>query len=452
MTEALILGGGVAGLTAAIHVLERGYRPLVLEAAPTPGGRVRSFVDPHTGEELDNGPHLLLGACQESLALLERLGSRSQLWQSDRMRIPFWTPAAGWYALDCPDWPTPWHLLAGLHRMPELTLGEKGLVLALGWHLARGIPPRPGQTVMHWLQERRQTTRLLHSLWEPLCLAIMNEPPASADAGLFMTVLRQVMAGKRGAGQLFISKVPLSRLLAEPACDFIQRQGGEVRCRSAVRQLIRQGDRVTAVVTAAGVLPVQGPVIAALPHHVLMRLIPDWDPGWRVTPAYAPIVSVHLRWPLPGRLPEPLVGLPAGVCHWLFDRALLAGDAELAPARISAVISGAYREVHWSTLRLLDMAYQATVALVPALGGLRVVATRDAKKGNQGLVLGRVVREWRATLAPWPDLVASRPGPKTPWRNLFLAGDWTQTGLPATIESAVCSGKTAATFPEQIPF
>ncbi|MBF0154244.1 MAG: FAD-dependent oxidoreductase [Magnetococcales bacterium] len=431
MADVVILGGGAAGLAAALFLLKQGCRPLILEAARMPGGRVRSFFDRRTGEELDNGPHLLLGACQESLALLEQLGTHTHLWQSERMIVPFWTERTGWYRLDCPDWPVPWHLLAGLLRMPGMTFGERWKLLTLGKSLAEGPLPPPGQTVTHWLQEHRQTAHLLHCLWGPLCLAIMNEPPASADAGLLVSTLRRILFGGRGAGRLYIPRVPLSRLLAEPARESIVRQGGEVRCQTPVRGLEMQGDRLAAIVTHAGRLHVQGPVISALPHHVLTRLLPTWNPGWRVSPAYAPIVSIHMRWTIPGGLPVPWVGLPEGVCHWLFDHNLLAGTAEGQPARISAVISGAYREVHGSTGELLAKARQEVMALVPDLDPAREIS-------------GRVIREWRATLAPWPDIVAARPGVLTPWRNLFLAGDWTDTGLPATIESAVCSGRRAA--------
>ncbi|MBF0178374.1 MAG: FAD-dependent oxidoreductase, partial [Magnetococcales bacterium] len=410
---------------------QQGRRPLLLESAKTPGGRLRSFPDRRMGEELDHGPHLLLGACQESLALLQQLGTRKHLWQPDRMVLPFWTSEAGWYQLDCPDWPTPWHLLAGLLRMPGISLHERWLAMLLGRRLAGGKLPPPGQTVRHWLQEQQQSVNMLRLLWGPLCLAIMNEPPASADAGLFVTVLGRVLLGGREAGKVHIPRIPLTRLLAEPARQAIERQGGDVRCQSPVQHLETKGDRVVAVVTARERLAVHGPVISTLPHHALARILPTWNPGWLVPPVYAPIVSVHLRWSLPGGLPEPLVGTPDGVWQWFFDRNRLAGADAGQPARISAVISGAYREVHWPTERLLAQARQEVIALAPALA-------------HAGVVTGRVIREKRATLAPWPDLVASRPGTLTPWRNLFLAGDWTNTGLPATIESAVVSGRLAA--------
>ncbi|MBF0425697.1 MAG: FAD-dependent oxidoreductase [Magnetococcales bacterium] len=427
----IILGAGAAGLAAALHLLRHGHRPLVLEAAKTPGGRLRSFRDPHTGEVFDNGPHLLLGACTETLDLLRQLGSDAHLWRAEAMAFPFFSPQTGGYRLACPAWPAPWHLIAGLLRLPGLTLNDRLRLLAPGYALTTGKPPLPGETVTQWLQRHRQSTNLLHRLWEPLTLAILNEPPASADAGLLAAVLDRILHGGVEAGRPYVPRVPLSRLLAEPAQTAIERQGGTVRCQTPVRHLEVAGDRVVAVVTATERISVRGAVIAAVPHHVLSRILPAWHPGWPVTPAYAPIVSIHMRWSQPGGLPVPLVGLPGAMCHWLFDHRRLAGQDENQPAHISGVISGAYREVHWPKERLIAQAQREVAALAPGLG-------------QEGSMRGRVVRMVQATLAPWPDIVAARPGPLTPWRNLFLAGDWCATGLPATVESAVISGRQAA--------
>ncbi|MBF0624656.1 MAG: FAD-dependent oxidoreductase [Magnetococcales bacterium] len=430
-SDCLILGAGAAGLAAAVRMAQAGRRPLVLEAAPRPGGRVSSHADALLGEELDNGPHLLVGACREALDLLAILGTKSLMTAAPGLSLAWWTPGVGHYRLQAPDWPAPGHLLAALWRFPPLSGRDRWSALRLGIALARRRVPPPDWTVTQWLQATGQTPTLLRRLWGPLCLAILNEPPASASALLYHAALGRILLGRPEQGAHWLPRTPWSHILAEPARAFVIRQGGAVACRVRAIALECQDGRVTGVVTSRGTIQATGAVISALPERALERLAAPWwrRPGEGAA-VESPIISVHLRYTRPARLPAPLVGLPEGVSQWLVERGELSEPTRPGGARLSAVISAAYREIHWPSRRLIETVHGEVAALLPQL----------AASPPQG----RVIRERRATRAAWPDQAATRPGPVTPWSNLWLAGDWTATGLPATIEGAVASGRKAA--------
>ncbi|MBF0098130.1 MAG: FAD-dependent oxidoreductase [Magnetococcales bacterium] len=430
-TQPLILGGGLAGLTAALHLADAGLRPVLLEAARWPGGRARSYPDRLCGEELDHGPHLLLGAYRHTLQLLSRLGSRHHLWSPPHPDFTFWEESAGWYHLAVPRWPAPWHLLAGLYGLPDLSLADWLPV----WRLLAAVRVQSERweevSVTHWLQQHKQGARLCQRLWYPLCLATLNEPPASANAALFSNVLKHLLFGGAQALLPMLPSVPLSQLFATPAVRAIQQAGGQVLCRCRVRQLQFSGSVLQAVHTEQGSWWHPKAVIAALPHDALRVLLPPGLLQQQLSSlSCAPIVSVHLQYEQPLSLPAPLLGLPTRASQWLLDRNRLS-QHPVRQGRLSAVLSGAYRESHWSAAQLVQAVHQDVSRV---LAPLRVAPPQ----------VGRVIRMQRATFAAWPGCNMVRPPSTTPWHNLWLAGDWTATALPATLEGAVLSGVRAA--------
>ena len=433
--DVVVVGAGVAGLTAAVCLAEAGLRPLVLEAAQTPGGRARSFVSAAFAEALDNGPHLLLGAYRHTLDLLDRLGSRSLLWEEDRVTFTFWSRDVGWYTLACPDWPAPWHLLVGLKDFPGFTRQDWLAVMRLGLALARlECAALEQQSVTQWLQKYRQTDLLFQRVWSPLCLATLNEPPASANAALFAAVLKRIFLSDRFAARPLLSTVPLSQLIAQPAQRLIHRAGGAVRCGCRVLGLEMANDTLQAIHTNRGVIHAPKATIMALPPVALTRLLSSWAHDRGVTALQSsPIVSVHLNYSRPCHLPAALVGLPYESSQWIVDRGKIQHSASVVGhgGRFSAVLSAAYRERHWSVARLVASVHQDLVRLLPELA-------------SDQPAVAQVIKEHRATFAAWPGSTVCRPESQTPWKNVWLAGDWTHTGLPATLEGAAQSGADAA--------
>ncbi len=429
--DVLILGAGVAGLSAALSLIAAGVRPLVLEAAKKPGGRASSFHDRTFGEELDNGPHLLIGAYHSTLRLLDTLGTGHLLHGPKRVEYDFWSREHGHYRLRCPDLPVPLNLVAGIWNFAPFSIKDRLAAMGLGAALLKGRDSLEEQSVTQWLHAHGQSGAPFTELWSPLCLAALNEPAASANAALYAEVLRRAFFSGRNAARPLIPTVPLSKLIAEPARDHINANGGSLLCGHRVRKIHVSGDRVTGIVTNRGDFTAPKALIAALPYGPLADLLPEWGQkaGFAAIPS-APIVSVHLAYDGPGRLPAPLMGMPHGTSQWLFDRNG-GGGKQGQGARLSAVLSGAYRECSLDRKELVATVAAEVGDLLPGLKPSRLVAAR-------------VIKERRATFAPWPGVTKMRPSAVTPWRNLALAGDWTTTELPATLEGAVVSGELAA--------
>ncbi|MBF0455644.1 MAG: FAD-dependent oxidoreductase [Magnetococcales bacterium] len=429
--DVLILGGGVAGLAAAVGVVEAGLRPLVLEAARQPGGRARSFYDRQMGEILDNGPHLLIGGYHATLRLLEKLGTRNRLAASPTVSYQFWRREAGWYGLNCPDWPAPLHLLAGVMTFPAFSLRDRLTTLRLGPALCQSRATLEKKTVTQWLHGAGQAGTVFETLWAPLCLATLNEPAGSANAALFAEVLSQSFFHNRHNARPLVPTVPLSQLIAEPASALIEKKGGLVLCGERVKSIRMERGFVVGVTTGRWDFSLPPALISALPYDALSKLVPLWaEKAGFARLSSAPIVSVHLTYDGPITLPAPLVGLPFETSQWLFDRSLQHPDSQEGAGRISGVMSGAYRESHWSKKKLMETVAADLQRLLPQ---------RDRSR----LVGARVVKERRATFSPWPHSSELRPGGQTPWKNMRLAGDWTATHLPATLEGAVLSGEAA---------
>ncbi len=436
--DVVIIGAGVAGLSAAVEMGKTGRHPLLLEAAGIPGGRARSHFDPRFERPMDNGPHLIIGAYCHFLEFLRTIGSRHLLQDPGAIRYLFQNRKGDKRLLACPGWlPAPLHLLAGLIRFCRGDPRDLISALRLARDLERSAKnagkEEQTRSVTEWLQrDLKQSDRLFQQLWGPLTLAALNEPPASAEAGLFAEVLRRAfLEDPQGALPLFPT-APLSQLIAEPALALIQKQGGSIRLGCRVTGFNTQGDQLLNIQTKENPIDLRGgriPVISTLPPQALGRLLPQWsdEQPWSNL-ASAPIVSVHLDYGRPLRLPFPLLGLPFHVSQWFMDRGAL---QSLPHGAFSAVISGAYREMHWSRSRLADQVRVDLEGVLPELRGKMPLAQR-------------VIRERHATFAAWPGSTQQRPEIKTPWRNLWLAGDWTATGLPATLEGATLSGLTVA--------
>jgi hydroxysqualene dehydroxylase len=431
--DVLILGGGLAGLTAAVTVIKSGLRPVILESAKQPGGRAKSFYDSSFGETLDCGPHLLIGAYSATLKLLDLLGTRNLLYESPIVNYQFWSRKLGWYSLNCPDWPAPFHLLAGVLRFAPLTIRDKLAALVLGRAFFPSRASLEDKSVTQWLHGHGQKGGIFEQLWSPLCLAALNEPAGSANAALFAEVMQQSFFKNRAAARPLLPTVPLSQLIGDPARAYIVDSGGQFLTGQRVKKITFNGGKVVGVTTGSKHFSQPPGVISALPYGALAALMPEWagKAGFSRL-CSTPIVSVHLLYDKKAQLPAPLIGLPFETSQWLFDRGIskqnqTKGDG----ARLSGVMSGAYRESQWSKTRLIGAVAEDVERVQPQLKPSDIIGAR-------------VIKERRATFSPWPQTSCLRPEVVTPWLNMVVAGDWTAGNLPATLEGATLSGERAA--------
>lgn len=400
-TTVAVIGGGWAGLAAAVELTAAGLETTLFEAGRVLGGRARAVdID---GRRLDNGQHILLGAYRETLALMRRLGADPErLFE----RLPLQVIEPDRFHLALPRWPAPLNVAWGLLTAKGVGLREK---LGTAWWM-EGIKAKKFQlgddtTVAAWLDAAGQTGCLRRHLWEPLCLAALNTPAEQASAQLFANVLRDSLGSARRADtDLLLPRVDFGQLLAEPARDWLLVQGAEVRT----------GTRVEAITTSEQGVEIDGcrfdgAIIATAAQHAAKL----W-PALTARYDYEPIATVYLQFSAKTRLPFPLINLAGKHGQWVVDR----GNGLLA-----CVLSG-----HGAWESLDDR-------------GLAETLQDELGLGEQAS-WQKVIREKRATLSARPGL--PRPGCATAHPDVFLAGDYTWADYPATLEGAVRSGLRAA--------
>ncbi len=438
--DAVVIGAGCAGLSAAVRLASAGRRVLVLEARSRLGGRATAFPDRETGEVVDNGQHVLLGCYTATLAFLSEIGASDRVHVQRSLSVTMIDRRGRRSRLTCPaSLPSPWHLLAGILEWDALPWSDRVAALRMSAPLklarreiagdARAKAASPGETVENWLIRNGQTARIREMLWDPLALAALNQPPAIAAAPPFARVLGEMFGSDPTAAAIILPAVPLDQMYAEPARAFVEARGGAVRTGAPAKLSATPGD----LQVHAGGESVRVPiVIVAVPWFALADVFDAVPQKLADTVARAramassPIVTVNM---LLDRavLDEPFIGLPGRRMQWAFDKRLvLGGDA----SHLSLVSSGAADVVALPNEQVIAAAHTELLEAIPAIRSARVVRAT-------------VVREPRATFSLAPGQ-PSRPSTDTGIRGLYLAGDWIDTGLPATIESAVRSGHRAA--------
>jgi squalene-associated FAD-dependent desaturase len=424
----VIVGGGVSGLAAAVRLTSSGIPVVLLEQRARTGGRAASFIDRITGDVVDNGQHLLIAGYDRTLALTETIGSHNLLRVQERPELLYHHPARGFVRFTLPRLAPPFNLAWGILTSSLFSFTERIAVLRAGIAMQRNADKRFSKegegTVAEWLKHTHQPASVQASFWGPLAVSIMNERVETAQAGTFLDALRIAFLGHWHHAALVFPQAGLSEIFGEPAVQFIEAHGGLVRCSTEVRALVVENGRVAAVRLADGSDIQCRAAVLAVPHTEAAALFPD-PPGSPVevvrmagVPS-APVVSLHL-WFREQFMEQDAVGLIGRTIHWVFRRA----------NHVAVTISAAYDTV--------DLSREALVAI--AVRELREVFGGDVGTPYHALA----IREKAATLSLTPAAARSRPGVQTTLSNLFLAGDWTATGLPATIEGAIRSGEKAA--------
>ena len=440
MPDAIVIGAGFAGLSAAVSLAARGVDVLVLESRPRLGGRATSLRDRTTDELVDNGQHVLFGCYRETFRFLRRLGVEGDVRIQPTLGIDSIDRHNRLTRLECPHLPAPLHLLAGVLEWDRLPVHERWATLRLlgplrqarreaaGGRLSETASA--GETVRQWLIRHGQGPLVRELLWEPLALAALNQQPDHAAAAPFARVLAELSGHRVTDAAIAVPSRPLESLYAEPARRFIEERGGVVRTRSPATVHVG-GDRGTLRVETGGELLDSRAVVSAVPWSSFARLFEAPPPALGPTIATAeamdgsPIVTVNLWLDRP-LLPAPFLGFPGRTMQWAFDKRAAFGGAA---SHLSMVASGA--------AELLGRSNGDLVAL--ATGQLRDALPARGWRVNHA----SVIREPLATFSLAPGQ-PPRPGTTTPVSGFFLAGDWIDTGLPGTIESAVISGHRAA--------
>ena len=435
--DAIVIGAGFAGLSAAVRLVQGGARVLVVEERRRLGGRATAFADPQSGEVVDNGQHALFGCYHETFDFLRAIGTYEQVALDERLDIEIVDRRASRSRLVTPQWTPPLHLVGGLLRWSALGLRDRVAALRMG-HVLRQLArhatdatwTRLGrQTAESWLIECGQTPRLRELLWEPLVVAALNQAPATAAAAPFARVLARMFNGTRSDAAIGLPRVPLDALYAEPARTWLEARGSSVLTGTTATLAVDAGRAIGVDLRDRRIEA--GAVVSSVPWFSFPALVQGNDELGTLSQhasrmAASPIVTVNL-WYDRSVTDTAFVGLPGRTFQWVFDKGRIIGGAT---SHLSLVSSGADAVVALSNDQLVALAHEEVAAALPGARGATVQR-------------GVVVREKRATFSLAPGQ-PPRPGAATPVRGFFLAGDWTDTGLPSTIEGAVESGHRAA--------
>jgi hydroxysqualene dehydroxylase len=402
-----IIGAGISGLSAAVRLANANYLVHVHEATQTAGGRCRSYFDTATNLTIDNGNHLVLSGNRHALAFARSIGTEAGLVGPQRAQFPFVDISTGQrWQLDLGDGRLPLWVLDEARRVPDTALRDYLALMPLIW---AGTDKLVGSAIPC-------EGTLYQRLVQPLLLAALNVDPPEGSAGLAGAIIRETLLAGGKACRPLIARDGLSSVLIEPAIKLLQEKGATIRFGHELREFVMNGDNVGELKFGDDAIAVAADdvVVLAVPPRPAASLLP----GLKTPTKFRAIVNAHFRFDPPAGAPA-ILGVVGGLVEWLFA----------FPQRLSVTISNGDR--------LVDMPREE----------LAQVIWRDVCKagGVQGdLPPWQIVRERRATFEATPGQNLLRPGPVTAFKNLFLAGDWTDTGLPATIEGSVRSGDRAA--------
>jgi squalene-associated FAD-dependent desaturase len=428
--SSVVVGGGLAGMSAAFALRERGEPVVLLERRPFLGGRAFSFEDLETGAVIDNGQHVLVGACDRLRVFLDRIGSRGAFRRQRRLRLPILDGRGRRADLAAAPLPPPFHLAVALLRYRHLGPTDRRSVVAAVRRLARpGAGREDDRPLGAWLADRGASRAAIDRFWEPIVRPALNVPVAEASLSLSAFLVRRALWAGPGAGALWLPTTGLSAAIGSPGLARLRAAGADVRLEARAAALETSGGRVAGVRLQDGSSIPTRRVICALPPEGADRLLLSAGaPSDHAALGRSAIVNVYLWYDRPV-LPVPFAGTFDSPLQWIFDRSRILGE-EAGGWCVGVSLSAADDLVDRPKEALADLCDEALDRLFPPHGRARL--ERSA-----------VVKEPRATFHAGPGAATRRPGPATAVPGLFLAGDWTDTGWPATMEGAVRSGERA---------
>jgi zeta-carotene desaturase len=425
-----IAGGGLAGLAAGCALADAGFRVSLFERRPYLGGRASSYQHPGTGEVVDNCQHVLLGCCTNLLDFYRRAGVQDKIrWYE---KLTFLEPGGRASEIAPSPLPAPLHTAPSFLRAHCLNLGDKLAISRAMMALAPAAPVDRGETFLDWLKRHGQTEQAIERFWKTILVSALNEDLDRVSVPYAAQVVRESFLKSAAAGRMGIPTVPLTELYTT-AGEYIRACGGEIHLRAGV-EAFRAEESVA--VTANGQEQKFDYFVLAVSFDVLGRMLPDTPSAAPLAAALAkfstsPITGIHLWFDRQISELDHAVLLDRTI-QWMFHKSrIVAGRENGGGSYIELVVSCSRSLVEKSKGEIVEMAVNETREFFPG--------ARDAK-----LLKSTVIKEVHATYSAQPGIDEYRPKPESVWPRVFLAGDWTATGWPATMEGAVRSGYLAA--------
>jgi squalene-associated FAD-dependent desaturase len=444
LKSVIVIGGGLAGLAAGAALAESGWRVRLFEQRPFLGGRATSYVLPD-GEHVDNCQHVTLGCCTNLADFYQRIGSADKIKFFDRLF--FLDPQGRRGEMQAGILPAPFHMTGSFAKFAPLSLRDKlSIARAMLDILRTKGKPRDleapaGISMLEWLSRRGQTQGAIDRFWRVVLVSALDEELYRTDARFGVDVFWKAFLSNRTGYRMGVPAVPLANLY--DGCKFeIEKRGGEVTLRAPVRGLKIENGEIAGVRFDEAKEETADAFIFAVPHTALSELLPESvkqsDPSLANLDKInvSPITGVHF-WFDRQVMKEPFVTLLDTTTQWIFNKSALyadsngAGKSAAGEQYLQLVISASYDMLQKSRQEIIDLCLQEVRHALPA--------AREAQ-----LLKATVIKEAAATFSPEPGVDRFRPNQESSVRKLFLAGDWTATGWPATMEGAVRSGYLAA--------
>jgi len=434
--DVIVLGAGVAGISAAIHAVRRGLKPLVIESTAYIGGRARSFKDRVSGDIIDNGQHVMMGCYASFFDLLTTLGSMGKIKKQDVLTIPFHFPDGSndlLHAKGIGNMHGPLGMALGLLRLSFLIGKDKRNLLLFAMRVKLGLCKPGSMTAMELLLSESQSQSVIEKVWVPVILATMNGKPEEVSAKIFITVLNRAFFGPGDSSSLYIPQCGLSELF-EPFQSWIEQHGGAMIQSNGVRH-IEITDEVVRGVRLLDDTFIECPhVISAIPPHALLHILPEsvkhhnhFSSLDRIR--YSPIISLYLWFDKAFPCID-LAAIMESSTQWIFRKSTIMEHGE---SLLALTISAGDDIVNMSTEDIAQTCAKEVRMCFPEMFDAR-------------LMHWKVIKEKMATVLIDPETEEARPDQLTSVKGFYLAGDWTNTGLPATLEGAAYSGGIAASL------
>jgi hydroxysqualene dehydroxylase len=456
MNKCFVIGGGFAGLSASVHLSNAGYKVELIEASPKLGGRAYSFLHKATNTIIDNGQHIMMGCYNETLKFLELIGASDKIEIQAKLSVNFLKPGFELHQLKVSSLLYPFNLLSAIFNFSAISLLERLSVLR--FFLKLPIFSQRDLSIISvddLLTKEGQNENVKRAFWEIICVGALNTNLKKASAKVFVDIIKEIFLKGSFGSKIILPRKSLSEMYCEPAKQFIEKMGGKIFLSEKVEEIKVEKDKVIEVRTDHSSITDFDFVICTVPHYALERivrsssrsghseLVSESEHEYKdkikilkqsasggqhdyshstiqsFNPQYSSILNVHV-WIKENQLGKNFYALIGSKLHWLFSHDSL----------LTCVISDADYLMHLSDEEIMNMIYSE-------LEKYMNVAKNDVKDYF-------IIKEKRATFIPSNEILNNRPNTKTEIKNLFLAGDWVNTYLPSTIESAVKSGREAA--------
>lgn len=419
MKKCIVIGGGFAGLSAAVYLSDHNIQVRLLEASPKLGGRAYSISNKKINKVFDNGQHLLMGCYTDTLSFLNKIGTKHLLDIQDSLNVNFVDRSGHIFKLSAIKKFYPFNLLLAILNYKAIPFKSRLKIIDFFLDLLCCYnEDLQNVTVKEWLISKKQDTKSIQAFWDILVIGTLNTSLDKASAEIFAEVLEEIFLNGNTNAKIILPSTGLSNLYVLPSKKYIEKHGGSVSCSEKVLGIKLLNNRVVKIITDKEIYDDFDFVISAIPSNGLIKILPDQSN--LPTFEYSPILNIHL-WLSKNPFTERFYGFIDSQIHWLFNN----GD------HISLTISNAEQLIYLTDNEILERLISDLEIFFPIFK-------------SSFLTDSMIIKEKRATFVPDIDTTIKRKELNFTFENLFVAGDWVNTGLPSTIESSVNSGRLAA--------